>query len=421
MNSPQSTNPHRVPIPRTVWILGWMMFLINLSYVMFFSFAGVYLKTIVGVSTIWIGLLEGFAEASSYAMKLFSGMLSDFLRRRKLVMLVGYALSVFSRPVLAFGSTMSSFAMVSAARMMERIGNGIQATPRDAIVADVAPSKRIGASYGLKRSLGTAGSFFGAVCGYYAMVWTNDSYQKVFWLATIPAFLAFAILIFFVKEPKRFDHPAVSAEVPLPIPKRKHPALNIANLALLGRTFWLLMLVNSVFMLSRFGETFLILHGHNNFGIPARLSPLVMMLFNVGWCMSSYPVGVLADRMNRYTFLSFGITFLILSDFLLSQAHSLSVFGVGVLFWGIQYGMTQNVFLSLTVESVPEDLRGTGLGCYYIILSISAFLADTMAGVISQHYGETRAFMVSGLIALVALMILTAVMGQRTQKIVRKG
>ena len=150
------------PIPQTVWTLGWMMFLINLSYVMIYSFSGIYLKTLLGVSMGLIGLLEGLAEAASFAMKLVSGMFSDFLRRRKPVMIFGYMLSVFSRPILAISN---SFALVLTARIMERLGNGIQATPRDAMVADVAPPKRIGASYGLKRSLATAGSFFGGVCG----------------------------------------------------------------------------------------------------------------------------------------------------------------------------------------------------------------------------------------------------------------
>jgi len=185
------------PMPRTVWVLGSMMFLINLSFVMIYSFSGIYLKTLLGVTTVWIGFLEGMAEAASYAMKLFSGMFSDYIGRRKPIMIFGYMLSVFSRPLLAIAS---SFGLVFAARLMERLGNGIQATPRDAMVADVAHRKRIGASYGLKRSLGTAGSFFGAVCGILAMIWTHNNYQHVFWLATIPAFIAFFILLFFVKE-----------------------------------------------------------------------------------------------------------------------------------------------------------------------------------------------------------------------------
>ncbi len=400
------------PIPKTVWILGSMMFLVNLSFVMIYSFSGIYLKTLVGVSSTWIGFLEGMAEGASFAMKLFSGMFSDYLRRRKPVMVFGYMLSVFSRPLLAMAG---SFGTVFTARLMERIGNGIQATPRDAMVADVAPANRIGASYGLKRSLGTAGSFLGAVCGILAMIWTHDNYQQVFWLASIPALIAFMVLIFFVKEPKQFDHSAVSAEIPLPTPKRR-TSIRWSSFKLLGQSFWLLMIVNAIFMLSRMSETFLILHAHINFDLPSTYAPAVMMLFNAGWCAASYPVGVLADRMNRYWFLAIGIIFIVLADLIMASAGSLTTMLIGVLFWGIQYGITQNIFISLIAEKVPENLRGTGFGCYYIINAIAAFCADMGAGFISQHYGEAKAFIGSGIVALVSLMTLMVVMGYKKKK-----
>lgn len=403
---PSLSNP---PIPRTVWILGGMMFLINLSYVMIYSFSGIYLKTLLGVTITWIGFLEGLAEAASYAMKLFSGMFSDYLRRRKPVMVFGYLLSVFSRPILAVSH---SFSLVLTARLMERLGNGIQATPRDAMVADIAPPNRIGASYGLKRSLATAGSFFGGVCGILAMMATNGDYQKVFWIASIPAIIAFSILLFIVKEPKQFDHPAVSSEVPLPAPKRRQ-RIQISQFHLLGQAFWLLMAVNAIFMLSRMGETFLILHAHSNFGLSKTYAPAIMMLFNAGWCAASYPVGVLADRMNRYWFLAIGIIFIVLADLVLASAESLTVVFIGVVLWGIQYGITQNIFVSLIAEKVPEDLRGTGFGCYYIISAISALVCDTCAGNIAHHYGEGRVFIASGIVALMSLMVLIFIMGYK--------
>lgn len=415
--SVMSGSPQKVPIPKTIWVLGWMMFLVNLSFVMIYSFSGIYLKTLLGVTTAWIGVLEGMAEALSFAMKLLSGIVSDYLRKRKLVMLVGYVFSVFSRPLLA---SANSFGPVFTARLMERLGNGIQATPRDAIVADLAPPKRIGASYGLKRSLGTAGSFFGAICGMVAMILTGNNYNHVFWLATIPAFIAFFILVFFVKEPKGFEHTAVSAEVPLPAPKRRI-SINWKNFPLLGKTFWLLMIVNAIFMLSRMSETFLILHAHSNFGLKNTYAPAIMMLFNAGWCVSSYPVGVLADRMNRYLFLSVGIIFIVIADIFLASATSLTFIFIGVLMWGIQYGVTQNIFVSLIAEIVPENLRGTGFGCYYIISAISAFCSDTIAGKIADCYGEAMAFMASGIVALISLMVLMIVIGYKKNHTFKKN
>lgn len=400
------------PIPKTVWVLGIMVFFINLSFVMTFSYIGVYLKNVLCVSMTSIGLLEGVAEGASFAMKFFAGVFSDHLKRRKPVMICGYIMLASSRLIMPIASCLSH---VFAARVLERIGNGIQGAPRDAMVADVSPTKRIGASYGVKRTLGQFGSMIGAFAGIAVMYFSNDNYVANFWVATIPAAFAIFILIFFVKESKKFDHLAVSSEIPLPVPKRRY-AMNLSKLTLLGKTFWILMLVNGFFMLSRFGETFLIIHATNNLGLAARYAPLVMIFFNTAWCMSSYPAGALSDRFNRYIFLGLGIICLVLADLFFIMANSLTTFWVGVFFWGVQYGVTQNAFTSLIAEKVPENLRGTGFGCYYIINAIAAFIAEFSTGVICQNFGQHYAFMASSIVALVSLVFLMMVMELGTSR-----
>lgn len=390
----------KTPIPKTVWILGCMMFLMNLSYVMVYSFRGIYLKSILGTSTTLIGVLEGIIEATSFLMKLLSGIITDILRRRKPLIIIGYLFSIFSRPVLGFSK---QFIYVFIASLMERIGNGVQASPRDAIVADIAPSQKIGSCYGLKRSLATIGSFCGAIVGIIAMFLTNSNYQKIFLYASIPPVIALVIL-FFIKEPKP-KHSAISAETPLPKPK-KTSRFTLSSFKKLSSMFWGLMIVNTVFMLSRFGETFLALHGSHGFNIPSKWIPTVMMAFNAGWCVSSYPVGFFADRINRFWFLGGGIFALVLSCLVLSFSHSISGFYIGVLLWGIQYGMTQNVFVSLIAESVSESVRGTAFGFYYIICATCAFFADSFAGFLSETYGESVAFLNSSVIGLLSLLAL---------------
>lgn len=389
-------------IPITVWQIGIMMFLLNISFVMAYAFSGLYLKHIIGASAIGIGALEGACEMISHLMKLFSGMLSDFFKRRKGIMVIGYIFSVISRPVLAISD---SFGLVFSARMLERFGNGIQASPRDAIVADVAPRKRIGASYGLKRSLAYIGSLIGGVCGIFAMKFTNNNYQQVFALASIPAIAAFLLLIFCVKEPKRFDHPAISSGSPVPSPKLK-PKFSLKNFKYLGTAFWLLMGVNAIFMMARMNETFLILRMNEGFQIDPMFAPVVMIVFNIGTTLSSYPVGLLGDRFNRVKLLGIGIAALLLADIIMYSATSRGVMYLGVLFWGIQLGSTQNVFVSLIAEKVPEDLRGTGLGVYWLVNAFSAFCADTIAGCVAHHFSLNCIFVSSGIIGVFALAVL---------------
>ncbi len=389
-------------IPITVWQIGIMMFLMNISFVMAYSFSGLYLKHILGASAIGIGVLEGFCEMISHLMKLFSGMLSDFFRKRKGIMVFGYIFSVLSRPVLAISD---SFCLAFSARMMERFGNGVQASPRDAIIADVAPRKRIGASYGLKRSLAYIGSLLGGVLGIWAMKATGNDYQAVFGLASIPATIALVILLVFIKEPKRYEHPAITSEAPMPSPKVK-PKFSFKNFKYLGLSFWLLITVNAIFMMSRMNETFLILHMNEGFHVDPMFAPIVMIVFNLGATMSSYPIGLLGDRFDRKKLLFFGISALLLADIIMFSATTRAIMYLGVLFWGIQLGSTQNVFVSLIAEQVPEDLRGTGLGVYWLINAISSFCADSLAGKVAHHFSLNGIFVSSGIIGIIALLVL---------------
>jgi MFS family permease len=402
--------PKKEKIPQTVWILGCSMFLLNLSFMMTFSFSALYLE-ILGVGLVAIGFFEGLSEASSFVMKFSSGLISDALRRRKPIMVIGYFLTLVARPLMAIAT---GFNLYFSGKIMERLGNGIQGAPRDAIVADITPASRIGSAYGLKRSLATAGSFMGAVCGYLVMCGFNDDIRTVFMFACIPTTIAFVLLIVFVKEPKRYEHSAVSSEIPLPAEKRRH-RVKWSNLRLLGSSFWLLMLVNSIFMLSRVSEQFIVLHAKTNFDLLPRYAPVIFMIFNAGWCATSYPIGVIADRMNRYWLLAIGIIFLVLADIILATAGNLWILYVGVLIWGFQYGITMNIFSSLIAEIIPENLRGTGFGFFYIINATAVIIAESLVGGwVSKHYGFQNSFIVSAVIGLVALIALILIMGTRS-------
>lgn len=407
-----SQNQPATKIDSTVWKIGWMMCLVNLSFVMGYSYIAIYMDSL-GVAMAWIGVAEGVAEASSYLMKLFSGMISDFLRRRKPIMVIGYSMIVTSRVLFGLAN---SFMPLFFGRLVERIGNGTQSTPRDTMVADVVSAKHIGAAYGLKRTLSQAGAFLGAIVGMVIIRWFDNDIQSVFQVAIFPAIIAYCILIFLIKEPKRFTHSAVSSEIPLPEEKRRHP-ISLKNLPLLGKSFWTLMLVAAIFMLARFGESFLALYAWKKFDLPLENVPLVMMVYNAAWCLTVYPVGKMSDRMNRYWFLIIGILFLVLADMVMANAESLTMMWFGIAFWGIQMGITQNIFLSLIAEIVPEDLRGTGFGCYYIICAFSEYFANhIIAGVISQHFGQSRMFLASGMIAAFSLLVLIVIMGYKSKK-----
>ncbi len=389
-------------IPSTVWLIGMVMCLINISYIVIYSLSALYLNTSLGVDMRLIGIVEGSAEALSFVMKLFSGVISDYFRRRRPIMLVGYFMTVISKPMMAISS---NFVNVFAARLFERVGNGIQATPRDAIVGDVAPVEQRAASFGLMRSLGTAGSFMGGILGFLAMLYTANNFQQVFWLASIPAFIAFIVLAFYVKEPK--SHVDNDGKV-IKIKSSRRP-IRFEDLKNLGTNYWTLMIIVLIFMAARFSETLMVLYSHNTFGMDKTYAPLIMSMYNLTYSASSYPSGLFADKYGRKTVMLFGVFSLALSDFFMYTATSLPMFFVGVVLWGIQLGIVHNMFVSLITDYVHEDVRGTAIGTYYLIAAIGSFAAGAGGGFISHHYGIQTIFLgslVVGSLALAAIFML---------------
>ncbi|WP_010301438.1 MFS transporter [Candidatus Odyssella thessalonicensis] len=398
----KTTHKEKKSIPSTVWMIGLIMCLINISYIVIYSLSALYLNTSLGVDIRLIGILEGSAEAISFIMKLFAGVISDYFRRRKPIMVIGYFMTVISKPMMAISA---NFYNVFAARLLERIGNGIQATPRDAIVGDVAPVEQRGASFGLMRSLGTAGSFLGGGLGFLAMWYTANNFQQVFWLASIPAVVAFTLLVIYIKEPQ--THIDNDGKV-VALKKSRRP-IKMADLLSLGKNYWTLMIIVFIFMSARFSETLMVLYSHNSFGLDKTYAPLIMSLYNLTYSFSSYPSGVLADKYGRKSVMIFGTAALVLSDFFMYTASGLPTFFVGVMIWGIQLGIVHNMFVSLITDYAHEDVRGTAIGTYYLIAAIGSFAAGAGGGFVSHYFGIQTIFLGSlliGLSALGAMMVL---------------
>jgi MFS family permease len=317
-------------------------------------------------------------------------------------MLLGYSLMTLARPIFAISH---NFTLVFSARILDRLGNGIQATPRDALVGDLAPESRKGACFGLRQALGTAGSFFGGIVGIASMLLTSNNFQMVFLIASVPAILAVALLMILVKDPQQIEASGNSEN----IVKTKRQKLKWEDISKLGSGFWILMTVVSVFMLARLSEAFLILHANTNFDLPNEYAPVVLILYNATYSMSSYPIGKLSDRLGRPILLAIGIGILAITDLLLSFAPNLYVALAGIAIWGIQMGISQSMFLALIADHVPENLRGTGFGMFYVISGVSLFFASVGAGKIAETWNESAAYFASFVIASLSLIILLCV------------
>ena len=213
-------------IPASIWALGLVSLLMDLSSEMIHALLPLYLVGVLGASTLTVGVIEGIAEATASITKIFSGVLSDYLGKRKLLAGLGYGLAALTKPIFPLAPNVG---WLTAARFVDRLGKGIRGAPRDALIADLSPWELRGASFGLRQSLDTVGAFLGPLLAMLFMLLTANRFTLVFWIAVAPAFLSVVVIIFGVSEP---DRPGVE---PARNPLRRE------ELVRLGSAFWMVV------------------------------------------------------------------------------------------------------------------------------------------------------------------------------------
>ena len=384
-------------IPPGIWALGFVSLLMDISSEMIHALLPVYLVTVLATSMVTVGVIEGIAEATGSIVKVFSGAISDWLGKRKLLAVIGYGLAAFTKPIFPLAS---SVGWLVAARFIDRIGKGIRGAPRDALVADIAPEHLRGASFGLRQSLDTIGAFAGPGLAIGLMWLTAGNFQVVFWIAVIPAFLSLGLILVAVHEPAR----------PKGLRKVRSP-LSRAELKQLGSPYWWVVGFGTVFALARFSEAFLILRAQAA-GLPLVLIPLVLVVMNVVYALTAYPAGVLSDRFNRMTMLMIGFAFLIAADVTLAISGGLAGVTIGVALWGLHMGFTQGLLATLVADTAPPELRGTAYGVFNLMGGLAALAASVLAGVLWDGFGPQATFLAGAGFTAVALLGLVFVRRQ---------
>ncbi len=377
-------------IPRGVWVLGFVSMLMDISSELIHSLLPMFLVTSLGLSVFAVGVIEGIAESTALITKVFSGVLSDYIGRRKGLAVFGYALGALSKPVFAMAT---GAGWVVAARFVDRIGKGIRGAPRDALVADVTPVELRGAAFGLRQALDTVGAFTGPLLAVALMLLWHDDFRAVFWVAVVPGFLAVAVLFFGLHEPVN------------PTTQRRTNPIRRAALRRLNKAYWWVVAFGAIFMLARFSEAFLVLRAQG-LGIPMALVPLVMVAMNVVYAACAYPFGKLADRMSHQKLLAWSLLILVVADVVLAMATHWSVMLAGVALWGIHMGMSQGLLAAMVADTAPADLRGTAYGFFNLVGGIAMLISSVVAGLLWQFWGASTTFWAGAGFCSAALAVL---------------
>ncbi|MFH2135150.1 MAG: MFS transporter [Pseudomonadota bacterium] len=387
MGDPVSSSPSSSRIPRGVWVLGFVSLLMDVSSEMIHSLLPLFMVGTLGLSVLSVGVIEGLAEATALMVKVFSGMLSDYLGKRKGLALLGYGLAALTKPMFALAQ---GAGMVLTARLTDRVGKGIRGAPRDALLADITPVEVRGAAFGLRQALDTVGAFIGPLLAVGLMLlWAND-FRAVFWVAVIPAALSVVLLLFGVHEPQGGA-----------APKSVNP-IRPDSLRRLSAAYWWVVGFGAVFTLARFSEAFLVLRAEQS-GVAIAYVPLVMVLMSLVYAATAYPFGKLSDGMSHNRMLVWGLLVLIAADLVLAWDAHWAVVLLGVLLWGVHMGITQGLLSRMVADTAPADLRGTAFGFFNLMSGLAMLLASVLAGMLWQTLGAASTFYGGALISVLAL------------------
>lgn len=359
-----------------IWVLSITSFLTDVSSEMLFNLLPLFLFNVLGVRTVTIGLIDGIAETTSSLVKIFSGMVSDHLKNRKALAVLGYSLSTLAKPFLYFSSTWSS---VLGIRFADRVGKGVRTAPRDALLANSVKQKNRGLAFGIHRAGDTAGAFTGLAIATF-IIWntqvdlsnlTRSAFQLVVIASIVPAVLAVIVLALGAREIDSGS--GVDSSKPIsPFRWKK-----------LGKRFKYFLFVIVIFTLGNSSDAFIILRGQER-GLNIIQVLLMLLTFNAVYSIFSSPAGLLSDRIGRRRVIIFG--FLIYSIIYLGFAlartglHIWLMFG----FYGIYYAFIEGNIKAYVADLVSPDYRGTAYGFLHASIGLATLPASLIAGILWQ-------------------------------------
>ena len=389
--TPATTDTAPPRVGRNVYVLSVVSFLNDVSTEMIYPLVPVFLTTVLGASAGFVGAIEGAAESTAALLKLASGWWSDRMRRRKPLVIAGYAIAAVLRPLVAVAQSATEVLLI---RIGDRVGKGIRSSSRDALLADSAHAGARGRAFGIASAADNAGALLGPLIAFAMLSWWHRSLRTVFWFAAIPGLAAVLTAIVGIREMERRVGTADGKHIEL----ARHMS---------GR-FWAFLAVVLVFTLGNSTDAFLLLRA-KELGVPVALAPILWALLNGAKSVFNIPGGALSDRIGRRPTLIAGWVVYAMVYFLFARAsapwHAWALFAG----YGLYFGLTEGAQLALVADVVPKERRGVAYGWYYLAIGIGALPASLLFGLLWDRFGSAVAFSVGAglsLVSAIGLMLL---------------
>jgi MFS family permease len=393
-NNKKKTTPSFMGgLSRNVVILGIVSLLNDTASEMIYPLLPAFLTVVLGAGPVAIGIIEGIAESTASLLKLYSGYLSDRVKRRKGWIVGGYALSNIIRPLIAFAV---SWTNVLVLRFVDRVGKGIRTSPRDAMIADSTPLGSRGKAYGFHRAMDHGGAIVGPLAATALLFLFHDNVKSIFLLSFIPGTLAVIILLIGVKERSASDQ------------RRETPgSFNFRSAwSEMPGGFHQYLIIILIFTLGNSSDAFLLLRAQK-LGVPIALLPTIWVVLHIVKMGTSIPGGVISDKIGRKKVIVTGwlVYALVYAGFAFadSQWQAWALFAV----YGIYFGLTEGVEKALVADYAPSHLRGSAFGLYHLVVGLGALPASVAFGLVLKQYGAEAAFGMGAGLALLASVMLS--------------
>ncbi len=359
---------------RNVFVAGLVSFFMDVSSEMIYPLVPLFLANILGINKSIIGLIEGIAESTASLLKVFSGWFSDRIGNRKWLMAAGYGISTLSRPIIALAT---GWHHVMGSRFMDRFGKGVRTAPRDAIIAESAEKTHLGRAFGFHRSMDTMGAVVGPAIAFFLLGIFSNNYRLVFWLSMIPGVIAVLLIILFITEKRKAS-----------LPHSERPKLTLKHF---DWKFKFFVAIAILFAIGNSSDVFLILRAQQ-IGIPTVMIPVVYLLFNLIYSLSSIPAGIAADRFGRKRVILLGFVLFAVLYYGFAIARETTAIWVLFAFYGLFMGLTEGIQKAFLATIIPPDFKATAFGVFNTAVGLAMFPASLIGGWLWDHVSPAATF-----------------------------
>jgi MFS family permease len=368
-------------LSRNTFLLAFASLFADISTEMLYPVLPIFLTQTLKASGSIVGLIDGFAQATQNIVQGFAGALSDKLRKRKSIALVGYLLAAIAKPLMGVSTIWQG---VFGARLLDRFGTGTRSAPRDALIASSVDEKNRGKAFGLEGIGDNAGAFLGPLLAAFLLYSLHVGIRAIFYLAIIPGLLAF-VMVLLVKE----HTAAVAAKAKIDIGLRQFP-----------KAYWKYLLATALFGLGNSSNAFLILRTQD-LGASLETTILIYAAFNLVAALISYPAGSLSDSWGRRNILLASFVIFLIAYLGFALAQNLLLIAALFVFYGLYQGIFRAVGKAFASDFVPENLRASGVGWYSTTVGLLQLVASIVAGSLWDRIGHDAVFYYGAAFAVV--------------------